>query len=81
MLGNDDSETMGVMTSTEFKSLVATPCPILERRSTILLLLLLCMYVCHAQATPSYIRKEKYNPATTTPMYVCMSRSGYPLLY
>ena len=27
------------------------------------------MYVCHAQATPSYIRKEKYNPATITPMF------------
>ena len=26
----------------------------------------------------SYIKKEKYNPATTTPMHVCMSRSGYP---
>ena len=27
----------------------------------------------YAQATPSYIRKENHNPATTTPMYVCMS--------
>ena len=44
----------------------------LERRSTVLLLLLL---LCHAQGTPSNIRKEKYCPATTT---TPVSRSGDP---
>ena len=36
-------------------------------------------FVRNAQRTPtSYIWKEKYNPAATTPIYVCMSRLGYP---
>ena len=31
--------------------------PTLERRSTVLLLLLLCMYVCHAQGTPRTLKR------------------------